>query len=89
LGIGLCQLDLVGARVDREQQVVFADDVAVLEIYSGQSAADLGAELNLIDRGKLAKKAQPGIDLARERLAHHDLRKGRSSGRAGGITLPI
>jgi hypothetical protein len=32
LGTGLCQLDLVGARVDREQKVAFADDVAVLKI---------------------------------------------------------
>jgi hypothetical protein len=88
LGIGLRQLDFVGARVDGEEKIAFADDVPVLEIYSSQSAADLGAELNLLDRGKLTQEAQSGINLAREWLAHHDLRKGRSSGRDSGITLP-
>jgi len=65
------------------------DDVPVLEIYSSQSAADLGAELNLLDRGKLTQEAQSGINLARERLAHHDLWKSRSGGGDRGITLPI
>ena len=65
------------------------DDVPILEVYSGKRAADLGAQLNLLDRGKLTKKAQSGINLALERLAYDDLRKGRRSSRGGGIALTI
>jgi hypothetical protein len=50
LGIGLCQLDFVGPRVDREKEITFMDDVPILEMYSGKCAADLGAELNSVDR---------------------------------------
>ena len=46
------------------------DYVPILEVYSGKRAADLGAELNLIDRRKLAKEAQARIELAYERLAY-------------------
>ena len=55
------------------------DDVPILEVDASQCAADLRAQLNLLDRGKLTKEAQSGINLAHERLAHHDLRKGRSN----------
>ena len=65
------------------------DDVAVLEVYSGKRAADLGAQLNVLDRGKLTKEAQSGINLALERLAHHDLRKGRRSSRGSCLALKI
>jgi hypothetical protein len=51
----------------------------ILEVDASQCAADLRAQLNLLDRGKLTKEAQSGINLAHERLAHHDLRKGRSN----------
>ena len=37
------------------------DDVSILEMYSSKCAADLSAELNLVDRGKLTKKAQSRI----------------------------
>jgi len=43
----------------------------------------------LLDRGKLTKKAQSGINLAPERLAYDDLRKGRRNSRGGGIALTI
>jgi len=65
------------------------DDVPILEVYSGKRAADLGAQLNVLDRGKLTKEAQSGINLALERLAYDDLRKGRRSSRGGGIALTI
>ena len=65
------------------------DDVPVLEVYSGKRAADLGAQLNLLDRGKLTKEAQSGINLALERLAHHDLRKGRRTSRGGCVAPTI
>src|SRR5262245_31354361 len=64
------------------------DDVPILEVYSGKRAADLGAQLNLLDRGKLTKEALSGINLALERLAHDDLRKGRRS-RGGCVALTI
>ena len=41
--------DLIRHRVDREQQIALMDDVAVLEVDSGQRAADLRAQLDLID----------------------------------------
>ena len=51
------------------------DDVPILEVYPGKRAADLRAELNLVDRRKLAEEAQPRIELAYQRLAHHYLWK--------------
>src|SRR5262249_7817886 len=57
LGVGLCQPDLIGARVDGEEEIAFMDNVPILEVYSGQCAADLGAQLNSLDRGKLTKEA--------------------------------
>src|SRR5262252_7598472 len=88
LGFGLCQPDFVGARVDGEEEIALMDDVPILEVYSGKRAADLGAQLNLLDRGKLTKEARSGINLALERLAHDDLRKGRRS-RGGCVALTI
>ena len=32
-------------------------DVPILEVNSGKRAADLGAQLKLLDRGKLTKEA--------------------------------
>jgi hypothetical protein len=89
LGTGLCQPEFVGARVDGEEEITFVDDVSILEVYSGKGPADLGAQLNLLDRGKLTKEAQSGINLAHERLAHHDLRKGRRSSRGGCVAPTI
>ena len=65
LRLGLCQPDLVGSRVDGEEEVAFVDDISILEVDAGQRAPDLGPELDLIDRGKLTKETQPRIDLAR------------------------
>ena len=89
LGFGLCQPDFVGARVDGEEEIALMDDVPILEVYSGKRAADLGAQLNLLDRGKLTKKTQSGINLALERFAYDDLRKGRRSSSGGGIAFTI
>jgi hypothetical protein len=50
LGVGLRQLDFVRSRVDREEQIALMDDVPILEVYSGERAADLGAQLHLFDR---------------------------------------
>jgi hypothetical protein len=54
------------------------DDVPILEFYSSKRAAHLSAELNVVDRRKLAEEAQPRIKLAHERLAHGHLREWRS-----------
>jgi hypothetical protein len=58
-------------------------------VYSGKRAADLGTQLHLLDRGKLTKEAQSGIDVALERLAYDDLWKGRRSSRGGCVALKI
>jgi hypothetical protein len=52
-------------------------------VYSGKRAADLSAELNVVDCGELAKEAQPRIKVAYQRLAHGYLREWRL--RRGGI----
>src|SRR5262245_29609576 len=89
LGLGLCQPDFVGARVDGEEEIALMDDVPILEVYSGKRATDLGAQLNLLDRGKLTKKAQSGNNLTLERFAHDDLRKGRRGNGGGSVSLMI
>ena len=65
------------------------DDVPILEVYSRKRAADLSAELNLVDRRKLAEEAQPRIKLAYQRLAHHHLRKCFWGGLDGCIAFTI
>src|SRR5262249_4879626 len=50
-GIGVCQPDFVGARVDGEEKIAFLNNVPILEVYSGQRAPDLGAKLDMLDRG--------------------------------------
>jgi hypothetical protein len=76
-------------RIDGEEKIVFVDDVPILEVYAGKCAADLGADLHLLDRGKLTKEAQPGTDLAHQRPAHDDLWKRRRRNRDGGVALTI
>src|SRR5215469_17428308 len=65
------------------------DDVSILEVYSRERAAHLSAELNRVDRRKLAKEAQSRIKLAHERLAHHYLRKCFWGGLDGSIAFAI
>src|SRR5262249_44873142 len=79
----------VGTRVNGEKEIASMDDVPILEVYSGQCAADLGAQLDLLDPGKLTEEAQPGLNLTHERLAHHNLRKGRGSHGGGAVSLTI
>jgi hypothetical protein len=48
---------LVGTRIDDEEEIAFVVDVAVLEVNFRERAADLGAQLDLVDRGELAEEA--------------------------------
>jgi hypothetical protein len=51
------------------------DDVPILEVYSRKRAADLSAQLDIVDRRKLAKEAQACFKIAHERPAHSHLRE--------------
>ena len=84
LRIGLCQPDLIGSRIYGEEKVAFMNDISILEIDADQRPADLGAELDLLNRGKLTNETQPRV--TRQRLAHHDLREGRSRRRCRCVT---
>ena len=53
-----------------EKEIALVDDLAVLEMDLGERAADLGAQLDAIDRRELAKEADPRVDIAHERPAH-------------------
>ena len=57
LGSGLGQPDLVGTRVDGEEEIALMDNVPILEVYSRERAAHLSAELDLVDGRKLTKEA--------------------------------
>ena len=81
LGLGLGELDFVGTRIDHEQQIALVDDLAVLEMDLGQDAADLGAQLDPVDRGELPEKAEPDIDIALQWLADRDRQRRRGRGR--------
>src|SRR5215469_3784769 len=89
LGMGLRQPDFVRARIDGEEKIALMDDVPILEVYAGKRAADLGAQLKLLDRGKLTKEALSGINPALEWSANHDLRKGRRSSGCVALTIRI
>src|SRR5260370_7738067 len=75
LGIGLCQPDFVGARIDGEEEIALMDDVPILEVYSGKRAADLGAQLNLVHGRELAQELDPGADVALQRCADGNARQ--------------
>jgi hypothetical protein len=57
LGFGLSEPDLIGARVNGEKEIALMDDVPIIEMYSCKRAADLSAQIDLVDRGKLPKEA--------------------------------
>ena len=71
----LGQAVFVRPRIDDEQQIALLDDVAILEMDLGQGAADLRAQLDLVDRRELAEESQARIELVLERRADDDLRK--------------
>src|SRR5579864_4346674 len=87
--LGLCQPDLIGARVDGEEVIAFFDNVPIPEKDSRQRAAHLDARLDLLDRRKLTKEAQPRINLTHQRLAHQDLRNRRRQRRYRSVAPAI
>ena len=89
LGRRLGEPNLVGNRVDGEEEITLVDDIAVLEADFRQRAADLGAQFDLINRGKLAEEAQPRVEVADQRSAHDHLRKRVRRRRFGGIALAV
>jgi hypothetical protein len=70
LGVGLGELDFVGARVDDEKKIALVDDLPVLEVDFRQSTADLSSQFYSIDRRKLAEKSKPRVDRALQGLAY-------------------
>ncbi len=66
------EFDLVGGRVDLEQQIALMNDGAVLETDLGQGAADLRAQLDLIDGRELAEKLLLDIEVTLQRRADGD-----------------
>jgi hypothetical protein len=82
----LRQLDFIGTRVDDEQEIALAHHLAVLEVDLGQRAANLGAEFDPVDRGKLAQRSHPCIDIMLQWRAdgHH----GGGGRRNGGLGFP-
>jgi hypothetical protein len=77
LGVGLRELDFVGARVDDEKKIAFVDDLAVLEVDFRQGTSDLRPQFYSVDRGKLAEKPKPRVDRALQGLAYRYERKCR------------
>jgi hypothetical protein len=62
--------------MDDEQQVALAHDLPVLEMGLCRCAADLGPQLDPLDRRELAEEAGPDSDLALQGLADRDDRSG-------------
>src|SRR6516164_6435583 len=89
LRVRLSEPDLVGPRIDGEEQIAFADDIAVLEMYFHERAAHLCSQFDLLLGGKLAEEAQSRINLVHQRLAHYHLRKRSGSSRRGGFAPAI
>ena len=53
------------------------NDLTVREVYLGQCPADLGAQLDPVDRRELSEETYPGIDFALQGRADRHLRGGR------------
>ena len=79
----LTQPDLVGNRIDQEQQLALAHDVAVSEVDLGQHPAHLSAQFHLIERRKLTHEADLGCQIALQRCADPDLRRWRCGADGG------
>jgi hypothetical protein len=70
LGVGLRELDFVGARVDDEKKIAFVDNLAILEVDFRQSTANLRPQFYSVDRRKLPEKSKPRVDRVLQGLAY-------------------
>ncbi len=77
---GVSQGDVVGPRVDDEEQVALLHELAVGEVDLGEVAADLRPDLDAVRRRELAGEAGPGREPLPERRGDHDHRR-RHGGR--------
>src|SRR5215472_4974517 len=75
LGDGLIQPDLEWPWIDDEEQVALVHDLPILEVYIGESAANLRTQFNRIHRRELAKEADGGLRRPLQRLAGRDPRR--------------
>jgi len=82
LRLCLCELNLVGTRVDYEKEIAFMHDLPILEMDLGKRPTNLRTQLDPVDRRKLAEKANPRIDVPQDWLAHRYLGN-RRLGRGG------
>ena len=69
IGFGLLDRELVGARIDDEQEVALLDDLAVLEMDGIDEAGDPGADLDRLHRREAAGVFVPLGDRLLQRLA--------------------
>ncbi len=68
-GIRLAELDLIGPRIDDKQEVALTHDLPVFKVDLGERAADLGAQLDLIDGRELADRSEARFDVALQGVA--------------------
>ena len=80
LAVGLLGDRLERAGIDQIEQVAGMDDVAVLELDTGDEAADPRPDLDLLDRLEPAGEFVPVGDGALDRLRDRDRRR-----RGGGL----
>src|SRR5216684_7063874 len=76
----LLQLDFVWTRVDDKEQIVLADNLAIVEMDFAQVAAYLSAQSDLIHSGKLSCKLSSVRDVFPKRERHGYNRKQRRNG---------
>ena len=82
VGLGLLDRELVGTRIDDEQEVALLDDLAVLEMDGIDETRDPRAHLDDRHRREAAGILVPLGDRLLQRARHRDRRRGRR--RAGG-----
>ena len=82
IGLGLIDRELVGPRIDHEQQVALLDDLAITEMNGIDESGHPGANVDGRQRLEAAGVFVPFGDLLLQRLRHRDRRRRRRA--AGG-----